>query len=573
MSMKKYLSIFFLLISIGVYAQVAPSKYWIQFTDKNNSPYSISNPSQYLSPKAIARRNNQGISIQQNDLPVNPAYVDSIASTGVKILYTSKWFNSVSIFTTDTIALAMIDSFSFVNTIESVAKLGGNGNKKSNIRKNISKRYIRLLEKYFKNMSDNDQSSLYSPKGYNYGPSLNQISMIGGVYLHDQGYLGNGITIAVLDAGFLGVDTLDAFDSLWYYNQIIGTHDFVDTSANTCVFGHHTHGTSVLSIMGGNIPDNLVGTAPKANYWLLRSEDGASEYMIEEDNWVAAAEFADSVGADIINSSLGYTVFDDSTQNHTYIDMDGNTTRVTIGADIAASKGILVVNSAGNSGASAWTYIGAPADGDSVFTIGAVDYQGLYAPFSSIGPTFDGRLKPNVVAQGQGTVIASISGGITTGNGTSFSSPVIAGMSACLWQANPGLTNMQLKYAIEESSSQFFTPDTILGYGIPDYTVANLILSGIEVHNIDNENEVNIFPNPFSDKIYVLFNSVDTQMVNIEIIDYSGRKIATRNDILRNTGYNCITIDELKDVSIGFYFLIITSDNRIITTKKLAKYK
>ncbi len=324
-----------------------------------------------------------------------------------------------------------------------------------------------------------------SGQSYDYGQAFNQINMLNGIPLHDLGLDGAGMTIAVLDAGFLNADVIEAFDSLWLNNQIIGYKDFVSPLAPD-IFDSHYHGTMVLSTMGANLPTEMVGTAPKADYWLLRSEDGATEYLIEELNWASAAEFADSLGADIINSSLGYTTYDDPAQDHTYEDMDGNTTPITIAADLAASKGILVVNSAGNSGSSSWHYIGAPADGDSVFTIGAVNSSGNYASFSSTGPTYDDRIKPNVVAQGQGsTVISAYSGNVTSGNGTSFSSPITAGMVACLWQAHPNKKNTEIMEAIQQSASQALNPDSLLGYGIPDYFAAHSTLSLPVIHTIN----------------------------------------------------------------------------------------
>jgi len=338
-------------------AQIAPSKFRIQFTDKDNSPYTISNPSAFLSQEAIDRRNDQGISIKLNDLPVNPVYIDSVKSAGVTLLNRSKWFNSITIDTTgtnDSLVLDKIQSFSFVVEVESVGKW-----KSSTIWGELG------WDKWEMEKSSTIPiaSSLITS---DYGQSFNQISMVGGEILHEQGYKGQGMTIAVLDAGFYKVDALGAFDSLWANNQILGTWDFVDGEAE--VFENGPHGMWVLSVMAANLPGQLVGTAPEANYWLLRTE-APGENIIEEDNWVAAAEFADSAGADIFNTSLGYTTFDDPGQNHTYADMDGNTTRITIGADIAASKGILVVNAAGNQGGTGWKYIAAPADGDSVLAV------------------------------------------------------------------------------------------------------------------------------------------------------------------------------------------------------------
>ncbi len=340
-------------------------------------------------------------------------------------------------------------------------------------------------ESFTKIANEDIVKGVTSGESYDYGQAFNQINMLNGIPLHDLGYDGAGMTIAVLDAGFLNANVLSAFDSLWLNNQIIGYKDFVSPLAPD-IFGSHTHGTSVLSTMGANLPAEMVGTAPKADYWLLRSEDDATEYLIEELNWASAAEYADSVGVDVINSSLVYNTFDDPAQDHTYAYMDGNTTPITIAADLAASKGILVVNSAGNSGSSSWHYIGAPADGDSVFSIGAVNSSGVYASFSSTGPTYDGRIKPNVVAQGQGsTIISAYSGNVISGNGTSFSSPITAGMVASLWQAHPDKKNTEIMEAIQQSATQALNPDSLLGFGIPDYFAAHTLLSVPVIHIIN----------------------------------------------------------------------------------------
>ncbi|MBM3436273.1 MAG: hypothetical protein FJY07_08685, partial [Bacteroidetes bacterium] len=391
--MKKfYLLLIFVSVSELILSQVYPDKYWVRFTDKNNSPYSINNPGEFLSQRAIDRRVHFGINVIENDLPVNPQYIEGVANTGVTILTVSKWMNSVTIYTTDPAAL---DAIGLLPYVESIVKGTGSGGF------NPSPKPFFLNETYYKMPEEEYLKSLCS---YDYGSAYNQIHMLNGDALHDMGYNGAGKIIAVIDAGFMNADNIDAFDSLWDSGRILGVRDFV-SPLNPDIFGSHYHGTMVLSTMGGNWPGNIVGTAPGAEYWLIRTEDGNSEYIIEELNWVSGAELADSVGADIINSSLGYTEFDDPSQNHTYEDMDGNTTPVTKGADVAASKGMVVVNSAGNSGGSSWQYIGAPADGDSVFSIGAVDDMGNYAGFSSTGPTYDGRVKPNVVAQGQGCAI------------------------------------------------------------------------------------------------------------------------------------------------------------------------
>ncbi|MFT5280472.1 MAG: serine protease AprX, partial [Bacteroidia bacterium] len=439
-----------------------PQKFWVGFMDKDNTPFTITDPIQFLSQRSIDRRTNQGISLDQKDLPVDPNYVFQVASAGAAILNKSKWFNGVSIELQDSVDIDVINALPFVQSWSPVSRLSG--------RNPIPNKFGQAIP--------NTKSSGGAPP-IDHGTGYNQIDMLNGVPLHEQGFLGNGMTIAVLDAGFSNVPLLAVFDSLFNDGRILATKDFVD--GDNDVYGHSTHGAYVLSTMASYWPGEFIGTAPKANYILLRSEEGGSELIIEEDNWVAAAEFADSMGADIINSSLGYTTYDDPSMDHTYFDMDGNTTRITQGADLAASRGILVVNSAGNSGQSAWNFIGAPADGDSVFAIGAVNPDGIYAEFSSKGPSADGRIKPNIVAQGAATVIADLNPDAEepthTGNGTSFSGPVIAGMMACFWQAFPELTNIECMNIVEQSASQYSNPDEFIGHGIPDFSLAFLITS------------------------------------------------------------------------------------------------
>jgi serine protease AprX len=470
--MKTFYTFTFLILLSGLLcSQVAPDRYWVKFTDKNNSPYSINNPELFLSQKAIDRRNSQGIVIAENDIPVNPSYIQAVTALGATILNVSKWMNSVTVYTTSPAVINAIEQLPFVLSVEKSAISWTSQTEKS------LKPFFDA-ETYGEIDMENLVKSSGESKSYDYGMAFNQINMLNGIALHDLGYNGTGMTIAVLDAGFLNANTLAAFNYLWTNNRILGYKDFADP-LNPDIFGSHTHGTSVLSTMGANLPGMMVGTAPEANYWLLRSEDGGSEYLIEELNWVSAAEFADSVGADVINSSLGYTTFNDPSQNHTYADMDGNTTPISNGADIAVSKGMIVVNSAGNDGSSSWFYIGAPADGDSVFSIGAVNASGNYASFSSHGPTSDGQLKPDVVAQGSGTtIINAYSGNVSTGSGTSFSSPVTAGMVTSLWQAHPNKRNTEILEAIRQSGSLAANPNNQLGYGIPNYLIAhnNLLL-------------------------------------------------------------------------------------------------
>lgn len=517
--------------------------YRVSFTDKNNSPFSVSTPQDFLSARAIARRTQQGIAITTADLPVNPAYLTAVSNTGASIINTSKWFNSAVVSISTTAQYTQINALSFVDTLEYLAPQAIKSAGTDKFQMEMVPRAMPVPES-----GDNITA-------IDYGFGMNQATMINVDYLHDLGYQGQGMHIAVIDAGFNGVDVSPIFDSVWNSGRLLGYRDFAFPGGN--VFSAHNHGTMVFSIMGGNVPGQLVGTAPQASYWLLRSEIGSSEYLVEEDHWVAAAEFADSAGVDIINSSLGYTEFYDMSQNHTYEDMDGNTTRVTRGADFAASRGILVVNSAGNSGGSAWNYIGAPADGDSVFSIGAVDAFGNYASFSSQGPTWDGRIKPDVSAQGQGTAYGDPWGSVSIGNGTSFSSPVMAGAAACLWQAFPTFTNVQMMDAIRQSAHLYSNPDSLLGYGIPDFAAAATILGGIPSIAGSDHPEMWLWQQD-REQIFIRLNGI-IGSAQLTLLDIQGRVLVQKNLSVPTADFE--TSISLSGVSQGVYLLRILSDN------------
>jgi hypothetical protein len=476
------------------------------------------------------------------DLPVNPEYIEGVANTGANLLYVSKWINGVSIQTTDADVLDAIAALPYV--AETL--------KMTNVASDDSKKSFFENEKYDISVQSFDASNK-STSVFNYGSAFTQINQINGIPLHEMGYRGQGMVVAVLDGGFENVDVHPAFDSLWQNDQILGTKDFVHPGGS--VFNESSHGTAVLSTIGANVPGQMIGTAPKASFWLLRSEYVYSENVIEEYNWVSAAEFADSVGVDVINSSLGYIDFDLPQWDHSYEDMDGNTNVVTIGADIAASKGILVVNSAGNSGSS-WTfpYIGAPADGFNVFSIGAVDASGNRALFSSVGPTYDGRIKPDIMAMGQGTAVASGSSSFGTSSGTSFSSPIIAGMSTCLWQANPFYTNLEIKEAIKQSGDNVFAPNEYYGYGIPDYELANSVLTNLSSKLSNGTQLLKLSPNPFTNAVNIKL-LMDT-VLQAEVFDLAGRKIIS-TELNRNNINLLSTL--LTQLDPGFYVLNVSS--------------
>ncbi|MFP4621520.1 MAG: S8 family serine peptidase, partial [Bacteroidales bacterium] len=390
--MKKnhYTLIFmFLLLVTSSHAQRA--RFFIDFKGKDttNNPYNIEKPEEFLSERAVARRTRYNIPVELIDLPISPRYIDSIKPFIHTIQNKSKWMNGV-VAEVDSTLLDSIQKFEFVKSIKSLAPDLPAPTKNKNQGIQIDDTSELAAETMI------DDSVYY---GYLWEP----INMLNGQLLHKNSHRGKNMVIAVLDAGFKNVDKLPVFSHIRQNNQILGVRDFEENDRQ--VYDTHAHGTMVLSLMAGYIPELYVGTAPEADYWLLRTEVGGSEYLIEEYNWIAAAEFADSAGADIINSSLGYTTFDDSTQNHKFPDLDGDTTPISQAAAIAASKGMLVLSSAGNQGEDSWKYISPPADADSIITIGSVDPSGNYAFFSSTGPTSDGRIKPDLVAQGITNVV------------------------------------------------------------------------------------------------------------------------------------------------------------------------
>ncbi len=417
---------------------------------------------------------------------------------------------------------------------------------------------------------------------FDYGVSLNQIRLMNGECLHEAGYDGKGILMAIIDDGFYKADSNRAFDSLRANNQILATWDFVSNNQN--VYDDDTHGAYVLSHIAAYVSDSLAGTAPKADFLLLRSEDAFTENIVEEYNWAAAAEFADSAGADIISSSLGYSEFNDPSMNHTYADMDGNTCPSTIAADIAAAKGMLVLVAAGNEGNSFWHHITAPSDGDSVLCVGAVDALGRHASFSSYGPSSDGDIKPNIMAKGQGTVFANIDGSIRGGgNGTSFATPVMAGGAACLWQAHPSATNMDVFRALEQSGNYQCNPNDTMGYGIPDLIRADSLLNLLEnksgaltsCRSTDADpyssfpcpvfTDVKVFPNPFSNELFIYYPIAPS--VIVELYNSIGQRVFQQRK--SSDGYTALKIPDIN-LATGLYVLRI-DDGINIHAAKLIK--
>ncbi len=520
----------------------AQTKYWVRFKDKNGSPYSVSNPSAFLSNKAMTRRANQGIQVDMTDIPVNQTYIDQVNATGAVVFQRSKWFNAAIVIIANGSQLAAVNSLSCV--------LGSAP---------VNRYHASTTPDELVATPQPSSKKTASPTAYSYGPSLTQVSQINADCMHNRGFRGQNMTIAVIDDGFDNVNNNPVFDSLRNEGRILGTRDIV--AGNTSVYEDDAHGALVLSCMAGNSPGNLIGTAPKASYYLLRSEDVFSEKIIEENNWVIAAELADSLGVDIITTSLGYTTFDIASQNHTYADLNGRTSVASIASTMAARKGMFLLNAAGNEGNSPWRYIGVPADADSILTVGSVNGSGIHSGFSSVGPTADGRIKPDVSTMGEGTYVCQPNGMFTAGNGTSFACPVMAGAVACLWQANPGKTNMQVLKAIRTSSSKNGNMDNDYGWGIPDLCLADAILKSLPsgVAELSKES-LALFPNPAKQEIS--FN-LDESPEDITLTDIVGKAV----DFSYSTHGDAHRLSFKPDMATGVYFITIRTKSGTLQRK------
>jgi len=457
--MKKLIVVLIGSCLFFIEAQAQFTRYVVKLRNKGNNPFSLSTPTVYLSQRAINRRTRYGIAVDSTDLPVTPSYVTQIRNVpNVTILNISKWHNSVAIQTADPNAITTINGLSFVQSVAPIAARTQN---------NTAGKLTIADQAYTSSLRNTDITADF----FNYGTgSFNEINLHKGQFLHNIGLRGQGIVIALLDGGFFNYTTLDAMDSIILNNQVLDTWDFY--SNNTTVSDDHPHGMQCLSTIAANIPGQFIGKAPKANFMLYRTEDVNSEYPIEEFNMVCGMERADSAGADVISASLGYSEFDDASFDYTYSQMNGNTTIGATAADLAAKKGILFVNAAGNEGTNAWHYITTPADGDSVLAVGAVNTNGTVGSFSSYGPSSDGQVKPDVASIGVGSIVQSTSNTVVTGSGTSFACPNMAGLASILWQGFPEVNNMRIIRALREAGNMASTPNDRIGYGIPDLKAA-----------------------------------------------------------------------------------------------------
>ena len=535
----------FLAVAAFSHAQIATNIYWVQFTDKANSPYSIDNPEAYLSQRALQRRANQGIAIDEYDIPVNPQYLQAVDDCGAELINPSKWLNGVSVYVTNQDVIDAINALEFVEEVRNCPD-----DPKAQEQK----------ERWMANEMKGVESdrAMYDF----YGGGSTQIHQLNGHVLHDSGFMGEGVVVAVLDGGFQGAQNHHCFDNMREEGRLLGTREFV-YGVNS-VYTQSSHGTSCLSTMAAYVPNTFVGTAPKASYYLIHTEDGRSENIVEEYNWVSGAEYADSLGVDVCTTSLGYIDFDMSQWDHPQSHFDGQTAPMSIGAEIAVSRGMICLNAAGNEGDS-WggnCTLGIPGDAEHVLTIGAVDAWGNRAYFSSVGPTYDGRIKPDVMAMGQNTYVANSYGSYYNGSGTSFATPVMAGVVTCYRQAFPYATVQEICDAIRSCANRADHPDSKYGYGIPDFSKAMELLHVDEPVGNQSAEVVSVFPNPSNGSVRVTLNGV--AKADLTVYDMMGRRLYS----YPFNGLNHTTLETcLNALESGVYFINVRSEMGIQTLK------
>lgn len=531
--MKKQLLLLLLVFTAVCSAQ---QDAWVYFTDKPDADYYFENPLEMLSQRALDRRAAQGIELDELDVPIHQEYIDGVtAATGITVMAKSKWLNALHV-RGELIDIAALTSLEFVDSIEYADKSLNNPGRPA-----IASRQQQV------------NKTLDVQADFDYGMSTTQIQMLNGHVLHQQDYTGEGMIIAVLDSGFPGVNTAQPFQNLLNNNRILGGYNFV--AATDDFYTGNQHGTFVLSTMGGYVEGALVGTAPDASYYLFVTEDTTSENPVEESYWVEAAEMADSLGADVINTSLGYYDFDNPNYDYTYDDLDGQTAFITRGANIAFTRGMICVNSAGNTGSTEKPYVEVPADAANVLTVGAVNYEEQRGSFSSIGPTFDGRLKPDVMALGVAAIYSKTDGEISFGNGTSFASPITAGLVACLWQALPEKTNAEIMDLIKGSADRFNNPDYDYGYGIPNFALA---LNELSIQELSKKDFV-VYPNPANNVFYIALPD-DVTVASVIVYNSLGQ-VVLQQEVIANKAIS------LSDLSLGFYNYKITSGSKAKTGK------
>jgi len=536
---KFKLLVFTLLLSLGAHSQeIAPGAYWIYFSDKDGDSYQTDQPDQFLSERSVNRRAMQGLAVDRLDLPVSSAYLEEIKQMGVEVKHVSKWLNGIAMINMDESTFQNVVQKPFTDTVPWAPETD---------------------DLFFpqKNGQERFNPPLESDPEFNYGIAREQLEQVRTNGLHELGYTGSGVWIGVLDAGFYNVDSLPSFIPLIDENRILGTRNYVN---ETFLYRlNSSHGMSVLSIMAGEYDGYLVGTAPHASYLLCSTENSDQETRIEEIAWIEAAEYADSLGVDVLNTSLGYSDFDGEAYDYTYHDMDGHSSYISRAASLTASRGMILCNSAGNSGDDPWFYITAPADATDILTVGAVDSTNLLAGFSSRGPSFDGRTKPDITAMGRASGIQHRGGEFARGNGTSYASPVMAGSVAALWQAFPELSAIDLMLKIRQSAHRTERPDDNYGFGTPNMLYAYHTITRIPARFSAGTMEV--WPNPARQRIMIKISESGEQLVRI--YDLNGRLVSSQQVQLPGE------MELPPSLSSGIYIIEIRTEGYIYRSRLL----
>jgi hypothetical protein len=508
-------------------AGFAQNRYIVFFSDKNSSPFKVSEPEKFLSARAISRRIKQDVQITTDDLPVNPSYVQQLKSAGADVYYTSRWMNCALVQTDATIA-ASLSALSCVKSIVYVAP---------------GARLSAGRTKWVKNRK----------QGGITGVSKQQLEMVDIDDMHAEDILGEGILVAVLDAGFDGVDSAEPFQHLFTNNKIADVHDFVQNTGN--VFRYDDHGTEVFSVIAAK-SDTYTGGAYKATFELYVTEDVPTEYRVEEYNWLFAAERADSTGADVITSSLGYNTFDDNTMDYNKsADLNGNVAIISKAAAAALERGIVVICSAGNEAGNSWGTITPPADVDGIISVGAITSQGQRSTFSSTGPSSDGRIKPDVVVLGSGVSVIRANGSSGFTSGTSVAAPIVTSLLIGLIQRFPDIDPNTIAHTVLTTADKADHPDNSFGYGIPSYLRSKAALEGLQPLE-----EITVYPNPTdTGRFSVRFKTAGVQ-ATITVYDLNGRILSSKTvgvTLLNNP----IEIDVANLPSSSYLVKVKTSDN------------
>lgn len=541
-----------LFMQSSLHAAIPAYAFRVKFKNKNGT-LTFADSLQFLSQKALDRRTKQGISLDSSDLPVVPAYITQTMTTAaaVKLHNVSKWFNQIVVITYDSSKVTDIAALPMVESVKLVARYP-NG---------VFKTASPLANDKFPEYNTTPVQRTRGTSAY-YGVAFQQIDLMQGDYLHDQGFKGENMDIAIFDVNFRYTNSCTAFDSLNLSNRIKDVYNFArDTPFVYSTTIPNDHGMNVLGCMAANLPGDYVGTAPNANFHLYITEDWLSEQPIEEDNWLSAAERADSIGVYLINSSLGYNTYELAGASYTYSDMNGQSSLIARAANKAVSKGIFVVNAQGNEGASSWHYMLTPADADSVYSVGSVDGSNIWAN-SGYGPTFDGRIKPDGVAMGKATLL--IGGNCLPGaaNGSSFASPVMCGAIACLWQSAPNLTAFQLRRIVRMCSDHYTNPTNTVGYGLPNFeTARSIVLGNGDLQQIDYT--FTLYPNPVTGSFVIKSYDPSLQFLTYAIYDLNGRMVYQSKQFESSQ----FSSDALVNMPPGEYVLQLRSFHKIYTAR------